>query len=193
VYSGKGGAEAADGTGIVVIHGAPERVERVQRVPVRIHSACLYGEVLHSTDCDCHGQLEEAYTVFAKENVGVLIYLNQEGRGAGLWQKARAYRRQQDECEDTAEAYHGLGIPVDQRDYSLAVTVLEDLNVSRISLLTNNPSKIGRMKSAGIDVERSALVRVTRGNEPYLRAKRLKLGHLIEITAELPALGSSAG
>jgi 3,4-dihydroxy 2-butanone 4-phosphate synthase/GTP cyclohydrolase II len=149
-------------------------------VPVRIQSACVYGEVLGAADCDCRTQLDETFRVFEKAQSGILIYLYQEGRGAGLTVKARAYELQDDETLDTVDAYRRLGVEADQRNYDIAASILQDLRITSIKLLTNNARKVNQLRRSGIDVERNALTgAITRHNQSYLRVKQEKLGHML--------------
>jgi GTP cyclohydrolase II len=179
-----------DQEAIVLIHGDPQPDDRI---PVRIQSACAYGEILGSLDCDCRDQLDETMRILQKERRGILIYLNQEGRGAGLFQKARAYSVQQAGHKDTVDAYRSLGLPVDTRTYSLAGAVLKDLNILQVSLYTNNPRKIRALRRARVDVEPQPLVLVTSNNSDYVRTKQRKLGHLIsEFTDTLSVTGTVA-
>jgi len=157
-------------------------------VPVRVHSACMYGEVLLAADCDCRSQVEHAFQAFLAAGRGLFIYLSQEGRGAGLLAKATAYRMQQVEQVDTVEAYHRLRIEPDQRDYTLAGEVLLDQGVRSIALLTNNFRKIEQLAKLGLAVTRTpSIVPVTAHNQAYLRVKEEKLGH------DLGLSGSTAG
>ncbi len=147
---------------------------------VRIHSECLTGEVFGSLRCDCRVQLEIALRRIADEGRGVLIYLRgHEGRGIGLVNKIRAYALQ-DLGRDTVCANSDLGLPVDAREYGIAVQILRDLGVSRVRLMTNNPDKIHALEAAGVIVtERvSATSTPTADNRTYLLTKEAKLGHL---------------
>lgn len=148
---------------------------------VRIHSECMTGDVFSSQRCDCGVQLEVSLQMIQQEGSGVLIYLRQEGRGIGLLNKLRAYRLQ-DGGLDTVEANLHLGFGADQRDYAVAVAVLEDLGVSTIRLLTNNPAKVAAFDLSSIRVvARVPLVApVTDHNRGYLKVKQLRLGHLLE-------------
>lgn len=148
---------------------------------VRIHSECMTGEVFSSQRCDCGIQLEVSLQTIEMEGSGVLIYLRQEGRGIGLLNKLRAYRLQ-DGGLDTVEANLHLGFGADQRDYAVAVAILEDLGISTIRLLTNNPAKIAAFDRSSIRVvARVPLVApVTDHNRGYLEVKRLRLGHFLE-------------
>jgi 3,4-dihydroxy 2-butanone 4-phosphate synthase/GTP cyclohydrolase II len=147
---------------------------------VRIHSECLTGEAFGSLRCDCRNQLDLALEKIAAAKSGVVVYLRgQEGRGIGLINKLRAYALQ-DSGRDTAHANSELGLPVDARDYRVAFSILDDLGVSALRLMTNNPEKIHAAEKAGFPVvERVPLVgAVTDDNERYLRTKVLKFGHL---------------
>jgi GTP cyclohydrolase II len=148
-------------------------------VLARIHSECLTGEALGSLRCDCGEQLEQALAAIADEGRGVLVYLRQEGRGIGLFNKVRAYRLQ-DQGADTVEANVRLGFPADGRDYAAAVEIFEWLGINRVKLMTNNPQKIRALVEAGFDVvervEIAAQPQPT--NQAYLATKRQRMGHL---------------
>lgn len=150
-----------------------------ERVLARVHSSCLTGDVLGSMRCDCGAQLEAALEAVAREGRGVILYLNQEGRGIGLLNKIRAYALQ-DAGKDTVEANEELGFPADLRDFGAAAAMLAHLRVASVRLLTNNPRKVQGLEAAGIPVaERVALVAGhAPTNEGYLATKRAKLGHL---------------
>jgi 3,4-dihydroxy 2-butanone 4-phosphate synthase/GTP cyclohydrolase II len=153
-------------------------------VLVRVHSECLTGDVFGSLRCDCGGQLEAALRRIAAEREGVVLYMRQqEGRGIGLANKMKAYHLQQTQGLDTVEANKALGLPVDVRDYGVGAQILRDLGVRRMKLLTNNPSKYHALSGYGLQItERVPLqVPADRHNEAYLRAKRDKLGHQIEL------------
>jgi 3,4-dihydroxy 2-butanone 4-phosphate synthase/GTP cyclohydrolase II len=148
---------------------------------VRIHSECLTGEVFGSLRCDCRAQLELALERIAGEGRGVLVYLRgHEGRGIGLVNKLRAYALQDRGC-DTVRANMDLGLPVDARDYTVAVKILRDLGIQRLRLMTNNPDKIRALEEAGLAItERVPLMSVpTPDNRGYLHAKEMELGHLL--------------
>ena len=149
-------------------------------VLVRVHSKCLTGDVFHSARCDCGAQLETAMARIAKEGRGVLLYLNQEGRGIGLANKIRAYELQ-DRGADTVEANAHLGFAPDLRDYGLAVDILRLLGITKVRLLTNNPRKLNALTNAGISVVERVPIECGRNphNEGYLSAKADKLGHLL--------------
>ncbi|WP_334063828.1 GTP cyclohydrolase II [Limimaricola cinnabarinus] len=147
---------------------------------VRLHSACFTGDVLGSLKCDCGPQLHAALDQMGAAGEGVLLYLNQEGRGIGLANKMRAYSLQ-DQGFDTVEANHRLGFEDDERDFRIGAEILKRLGFSRIRLLTNNPNKIARMEEAGIAVEARVPLKVGEGlhNHHYLATKAAKSGHLL--------------
>jgi 3,4-dihydroxy 2-butanone 4-phosphate synthase / GTP cyclohydrolase II len=149
-------------------------------VLVRVHSECLTGDVFHSLRCDCGEQLESALAQIEREGSGVLLYLAQEGRGIGLLNKLRAYNLQ-DEGYDTVDANLKLGLPVDLRDYGIGAQILNDLGLSSIRILTNNPKKIRGLEGYGLSVsEQVPIVHAPNPhNERYLAAKRDRLGHTI--------------
>lgn len=145
---------------------------------VRIHSRCMYSEVFGSRECDCGWQLRRSRQLLTVEG-GVLIYLDQEGRGAGLRAKAEAYRLNHEAGLDTYESFEKLGYPPDLRDYTDAVQILQDLHLTWVRLLTNNPGKIAALEDAGIKVEHVSLRAVpTPTTVAYLEAKK-RHGHLL--------------
>lgn len=151
---------------------------------VRVHSSCLTGDVFGSFRCDCGEQLKKALRLIAEEGAGVLLYLNQEGRGIGLANKIRAYALQ-DAGRDTVQANEDLGFQADLRDYGTGAQILVRLGVKRMRLMTNNPRKIVAMEGFGLDiVERVPLqVRPGKYNARYLQTKHEKLGHFFESEA----------
>jgi len=149
-------------------------------VLVRVHSKCLTGDVFGSGRCDCGPQLQAAMQRVAEEGSGVIVYLDQEGRGIGLLNKLRAYELQ-DRGHDTVEANEMLGFPPDLRNYGIGAQILLDLGLRRIRAMTNNPKKLTGLEGFGLEItDRVALeVDPTDFNQDYLEAKRDKLGHLL--------------
>ena len=147
-------------------------------VPVRIHSACLTGDLFGSLRCDCGEQLRGSLRVFTASGGGVLLYLAQEGRAIGLGNKLRAYTLQQQGL-DTIDADCTLGFGADERLYDAAVEMLRHLEVDRVRLLTNNPEKVRALRDGGIEVvEREALYgTLNRHNLSYVKAKASRAGH----------------
>lgn len=146
----------------------------------RVHSACLTGDTFHSARCDCGAQFDQALQRIEEEGVGVLVYLNQEGRGIGLVNKIQAYQLQ-DEGQDTVDANRELGFPADARSYEPAADVLEAMGIESVRLLTNNPDKVQALEQAGLRVEERIPLHVETNDETtgYLEAKRDRLGHLL--------------
>jgi 3,4-dihydroxy 2-butanone 4-phosphate synthase/GTP cyclohydrolase II len=154
---------------------------------VRLHSACATGDIFGSLRCDCQAQLHASLHAIAAAEQGLLIYLPQEGRGIGLAAKLQAYALQ-DQGFDTIEANEKLGYPIDARDYSIAIEILRDLNISRVRLLTNNPKKIQALTNAGISVERVPLeIQPTTDNVRYLQTKLERMGHILTPCHTTPA------
>ena len=149
-------------------------------VLVRLHSECLTGDVLFSRRCDCGAQLETALCAIAKEGRGALVYLRQEGRGIGLLNKIRAYGLQ-DNGADTVDANRWLGFEADLRDYAIGASILRDLGIAAVRLLTNNPRKVEALTALGLSVaERLPLIAGwNEHNARYLMTKAAKLGHLL--------------
>ena len=149
-------------------------------VMVRVHSKCLTGDVFHSARCDCGPQLHTAMRRIAEEGRGVLLYLNQEGRGIGLANKIRAYELQ-DQGFDTVEANERLGFKPDQRDYGIGAQILGDLGVRTMRLLTNNPRKFVGLQGYGLSVSASVPLEIPPGEftHKYLKTKKDKLGHTL--------------
>jgi GTP cyclohydrolase II len=164
------------GEHVAVVIGKPDPASAV---PVRLHSACLTGDLLGSLRCDCGEQLRTAVARIEALGGGVLLYLDQEGRGIGLPNKLRAYVLQ-DGGLDTVDADRHLGFRADERSYDVAAALLTELGYNRIRLLTNNPQKINALRDHGIDVAgRLPLVTTSNThNERYLRAKHERAGHL---------------
>ncbi|MBD0865619.1 MAG: GTP cyclohydrolase II [Rhodobacteraceae bacterium] len=156
------------------------RPDRAQSVLARLHSACFTGDVLGSLKCDCGSQLHAALNQMGHEGAGILLYLQQEGRGIGLTNKIRAYSLQ-DQGFDTVEANHRLGFEDDERDFRLGADILKSLGFSTVRLLTNNPRKIRMMEKAGIRVSKRVPLKVgiSAHNRAYLATKAQKSGHLL--------------
>lgn len=167
-----------DLTDLAVLVGEPEGKEDVL---VRIHSACLTGDALHSLRCDCGEQLETAMRTIAAEGEGVIIYLQQEGRGIGLLNKMKAYHLQ-DEGRDTVEANEDLGLAADLRNYGVGAEILSDLGIGKVRLLTNNLKKVEGLENFGVEVSERVPIEVSPNgyNERYLRTKREKLDHVLK-------------
>ncbi|MBL1076945.1 GTP cyclohydrolase II [Nocardia sp. 2] len=146
---------------------------------VRVHSRCLYGDALRSDDCDCGPELDASLDMIQAAGRGVLLYLEQEGRGAGLVGKARGYRVSQLEHLDTFSSYRKLGFSPDSRTYGEAARTLSALGLTSIRLLTNNPDKVGALESEGLRVQSVPLhiLPPNRSVERYLAAKRQQRGH----------------
>ncbi|QMU58390.1 MAG: GTP cyclohydrolase II [Boseongicola sp.] len=156
------------------------RPARDRPVLVRLHSACFTGDVLGSLKCDCGPQLHSALKQMGGEGAGVLLYLNQEGRGIGLANKMRAYALQ-DQGFDTVEANHRLGFEDDERDFRTGADLLKRLGFSSARLLTNNPAKVDMLRAQGIDVVERVPLKVGLNplNEKYLDVKAKKSGHIL--------------
>ena len=149
---------------------------------LRLHSQCFTGEALGSLRCDCCDQLSMALQAIAKEGSGLLIYEYQEGRGIGLMAKLQAYELQ-DGGIDTVEANHALGFKADYRDFSLPAAILQDLGVSRVRLLTNNPRKVSALSDAGIEIVARIPCEAapTPYSAAYLRTKKERMGHTLSL------------
>jgi GTP cyclohydrolase II len=149
---------------------------------VRIHSQCLTGDVFHSLRCDCRAQLELSLRLIAAESRGILVYEKKEGRGIGLLNKLRAYELQ-DQGADTVEANEQLGFEADLREYELPAAILRRFGVHSVRLLTNNPAKIAALEAYGVVVAERVPCQAQRGEESglYLRTKKDRLGHLLEL------------
>lgn len=166
------------GTPLAVVIGQPDLA---QPVAVRVHSACLTGDVFGSRRCDCGDQLRIALPQLKQYGGGVILYLEQEGRGLGLVNKIRTYRLQ-DAGLDTVDANTVLGFEDDERDYAIAVRMLQALGCTRVRLLTNNPAKLDGLSDAGIDVSARVPLHgaITDDNRRYLAAKATRAGHKLE-------------
>lgn len=152
-----------------------------ERVATRVHSECLTGDAFGSLRCDCREQLDRGLARLAARSCGVLLYLRQEGRGIGLANKIRAYRLQQQQGLDTVDANLALGLPDDCRDYTFAASMLRELGVRSVSLMTNNRDKIAQLSKAGIPVVARIPHIIEPGplNDAYLVTKARRSGHLL--------------
>ena len=170
--------DAIGGSSVAVVVGKPDFSTPV---PVRLHSACLTGDVFGSRRCDCGDQLKLALARLDEAGGGVILYLEQEGRGVGLVNKMRAYQLQ-DEGLDTVDANTTLGFDDDERDYGVAARMLEILGCTRVRLLTNNPAKLDSLASAGIDVtgRLPLYTPINADNRRYLTAKLKRAGHRLD-------------
>ena len=186
--------EGADGAFRVVVlddhHEQPNPAcavvfgEPVDGCPVRVHSRCLYGEIFEATTCDCLFQLRMSQKIIREHGSGVLIYLDQEGRGAGLLAKAKGYRLCQETGIDTFAAYAELEYKADSRSYQDAVALLKQLGLKEVSLLTNNPAKWEALAAAGIKVRQKPLIMPEPSDlaRAYLAAKELQ-GHMFSLAS----------
>lgn len=168
--------------GHILIFGEPEN-----NCLVRIHSRCLYGEALGSQDCDCGPELTTSLDLIQDAGAGILIYLEQEGRGAGLLAKAQGYHESERTGADTFLSYERLGYPADDRNYEHAAAGLRELGLTAVRLLTNNPEKIEQLEHSGITVTRIPLLTPPLSDRAaeYLTAKRLRRGHLLPTLATM--------
>ncbi|MEI7886197.1 MAG: bifunctional 3,4-dihydroxy-2-butanone-4-phosphate synthase/GTP cyclohydrolase II [Actinomycetes bacterium] len=164
---------------VAMVRGA---VQGERNVLVRVHSECLTGDVFHSLRCDCGLQLDAAMQAIDTEGLGVLVYLRgHEGRGIGLGHKIRAYSLQE-QGHDTVDANVELGLPVDSREYGIGAQILNDLGITTMRLMTNNPAKYGGLEGFGLEIsERVSLESIPNPeNIEYLRTKRERMGHLLD-------------
>ncbi len=156
--------------------------EKGDPIMVRVHSSCITGDIFGSCRCDCGPQLHKALEMIEKEGKGVLIYINQEGRGIGLLNKLKAYALQE-QGKDTVEANTELGFKPDERDYGVGAQILRDLNVTKLRLLSNNPTKRAGLIGYGLEIVENMPIEIQANehNRAYLQTKKLKMGHNLEM------------
>jgi len=161
---------------------------RDEPVLVRVHSSCLTGDVFGSYRCDCGSQLHKAMQMIEKEGKGVIIYMNQEGRGIGLFNKIRAYKLQE-QGRDTVQANIDLGFTADERDYGVGANILRELGLGKLRLMTNNPRKRAGLEGYGLHIVENIplVIEPNEYNEFYLKTKRDKLGHFPDLAKYYPA------
>jgi len=149
---------------------------------VRVHSSCITGDIFGSCRCDCGPQLQESMRMIEKEGKGLIVYMNQEGRGIGMMNKLKAYKLQE-EGYDTIEANEKLGFKADQRDYGIGAQILRDMNVSKMRLLSNNPKKRTGLIGYGLEIVENVPLEIksNKHNELYMRTKRDKMGHSLKL------------
>ena len=153
-----------------------------EAVMVRVHSCCLTGDVFGSQRCDCGGQLHDAIQMVEDAGKGVVLYMNQEGRGIGLLNKLKAYALQE-QGYDTVEANQKLGFGMDERDYGVGAQILRDLGIHKIKLITNNPKKRAGLKGYGLEIVENVAIEIKSNpfNEDYLKTKKEKMGHQLTL------------
>jgi len=163
---------------LALVHGDPEQLDPAC---VRVHSECMTGDVFGSVRCDCGEQLDAAMKEIAQHG-GVLLYLRQEGRGIGLVNKMHAYNLQ-DQGLDTAAANTELGFGVDEREFGIAIAMLEDLGIKRIRLMTNNPEKLAAFDGSPVTVVERVPLQIPprQENRFYLQTKQQVMGHLLDV------------
>jgi len=173
VYENRRGTE----THVALVRGD---ISSGDDVLIRVHSSCVTGDIFHSARCDCGPQLHAAMERIAEEGRGVLIYLNQEGRGIGLANKIRAYALQ-DGGADTVEANERLGFPADMRSYEPALEMLRDLGIKSVRLMSNTPKKLEGLTGEGIAVNERLPHEIiaTSNTHHYLKTKKTKMGHFL--------------
>jgi 3,4-dihydroxy 2-butanone 4-phosphate synthase / GTP cyclohydrolase II len=164
---------------LALIKGSWEKDEPVM---VRVHSSCLTGDIFGSCRCDCGPQLHKSMEMIEKEGKGVIVYMNQEGRGIGLLNKLKAYKLQE-EGRDTVEANEDLGFKPDERDYGVGAQILRDLGITKIKLLSNNPKKRAGLIGYGLEIVDNVAIEIESNehNKFYLQTKRDKMGHSIKV------------
>ncbi len=159
--------------------------ERSEPVLVRVHSSCLTGDIFGSYRCDCGSQLHEAMRMIDKEGKGVILYMNQEGRGIGLFNKIKAYKLQE-QGRDTVEANLDLGFEEDERDYGVGASILRELGLGKIRLMTNNPVKRAGLEGYGLEIVENVHLEIPPNefNHFYLETKKKKMGHFLELVVD---------
>lgn len=164
---------------IAIVKGSWKKDEPVL---VRVHSCCLTGDIFGSLRCDCGPQLHSAMEMIEHEGRGIIVYMNQEGRGIGLLNKLKAYKLQE-EGKDTVEANHALGLPMDARDYGVGAQILRDLGVSKLRLISNNPKKRAGLLGYGLEIVENVSIEIKSNmhNKSYLATKRDKMGHSLKL------------
>lgn len=165
-------------------------VQDAENVLTRIHSSCVTGDVLGSLRCDCGDQLKKALNMIEKERQGVLLYMQQEGRGIGLTNKIKAYMYQ-DRGIDTYDANLLLGFPPDQRTYELAAAMLKKFHIASICLITNNPKKIRDLQEFGVKIKSRIPIEIPPNefNRSYLETKKEKFGHILSLNTDKDGQG----
>jgi 3,4-dihydroxy 2-butanone 4-phosphate synthase / GTP cyclohydrolase II len=154
--------------------------EKDEPVLIRVHSSCMTGDILGSLRCDCGDQLHNAMKMIEAEGKGLVLYMNQEGRGIGLLNKLKAYQLQE-QGMDTVEANLKLGFSMDERDYGVGAQILRSLNISKLKLISNNPKKRAGLLGYGLEIVDTVPIEIipNKHNEKYLQTKRDKMGHKI--------------
>jgi len=167
---------------VALLKGTPKPTDVVL---TRVHSSCVTGDLFGSLRCDCGEQLHKAMELIEKEGLGVIIYLQQEGRGIGLMNKIKAYKLQESGV-DTVDANIHLGFAPDERNYQIGAKILKALNIDKIRLLTNNPAKISGLEESGIQIidRQELIIKSNAYNEKYLKTKQSRMGHVFDILTE---------
>ncbi|MCK4751061.1 MAG: GTP cyclohydrolase II, partial [Bacteroidales bacterium] len=160
---------------------------REEAVLTRVHSSCMTGDIFGSYRCDCGAQLHKAMEIIENEGKGVIIYLNQEGRGIGLFNKAKAYKLQE-QGRDTVEANLDLGFSEDERDYGVGANILVELELGKLKLITNNPVKRAGLEGYGLTIVENIplLLEPNKHNAFYLKTKQDRMGHFLDLAKYEP-------
>jgi len=156
--------------------------EKDEAVLIRVHSSCMTGDIFGSYRCDCGAQLHKALQMIEKEGKGVVLYMNQEGRGIGLFNKIKAYKLQE-EGRDTVQANIDLGFEEDERDYGVGASILRELGLGKIKLMSNNPVKRAGLEGYGLEIVKNIPLRIepNKYNKFYLQTKQKKMGHFLDL------------